>query len=180
MDQLLRFGSGDGGLKGWLYSFDPANQKSLFDNFKDLVPSTRRLLGASGGFSNYGTQALPSEVGTVNYTMWLHFYDEADGRAKLDALGEMASWGLQRLWKQPMGGGRERFCWAYLNNVNMSQKVENVPHKRMLVTITFHVPAPFWQSYPYEVKFINDGLLFDDGETAGGWTSTTYVLTDGT
>lgn len=174
MDTLMQFGGG--GLAGRQYIFDPARQVSLSDNFKDMVTSTVRMPGMRGGFSNYGSAALPSAIGTVSYTFWLYFNGSADATAQRQAVAAMAGWGWQRLYKQPEDPTqRPRWCWAYVNNEPINFNARERNFDRQQVTITFHVPDPHWYSHPFNVSQMDDGLVMDAGLTLAGWPGT--VLT---
>lgn len=174
MDVLTRYGNG--GLSGRVYDFDPENQVSLSDNFTNVVTRAERLPGVSGGFAAYGEEALPSEIGSISYTYWMHYESAAAGKAAVEALKALTEWGMQRLYKQPMGSGDVRFCYAAVNNVSANWNAESVNHRRMQVTITFHVPDPFWYSYPFDVLFMDAGLVMDAGLSMGGWTDTQFIL----
>ena len=178
MDTLLRFGSKS--AKGWEYVFDPERQVSLSDNFKDMVTATTQMPGMSGGFSSYGDGPLPGAIGSVSYTFWRYF--DGDGTAVRDAIAAMTGWGLQRLWKQPESADEKpRFCWAYINNEPINFNAEDRNQNRQRITITFHVPDPFWHSWPIDPEFLNTGLTFDDAPLLAGWQDTTYyVQTAGT
>jgi len=174
MDVLTRFGSG--GLGGRVYTFAPDNQISLSSNFANLVTRTERIPGANGGFGSYRDEALSSEIGSVSYSFWLYYDSMAEGKSARESLMAMADWGLQRLWMQPMGGGAGRWCWAVVNNITSNWNAQDMNHKRQRVTITFHVPDPFWYSYPFDAIYLDDGHVMDAGALMSGWASTQYVL----
>lgn len=175
MDVLTQFGSG--GANGRKYLFDTSQQVSLMRNFANVVPSTQRIPGASGGFNAYGSEPLPGEIGTLQVVFWMEYADAAAARAQYDAVQAMADWGLQRLWMQPAAlGAHERFCWAAVNSIDANFNVEDMPHRRMRVTVTFHVPDPVWYSFPFEVLYADAGHVADDGLAASGWTATQYIV----
>lgn len=175
MDTILRFG--DGGAAGRKFNFEPESQISLSDNFKDMVTATSRMPGISGGFNAYRGAALPGAIGTISYTFWMHFDadDPEETMRRRDALAGITNWGVQRLYKQSMSG-EIRWCWAVVNNAPINFNVNEVPHRRQRITITFHVPEPFWYRYPFEALHIDSGWTLDSGRTLGGWTNSQYVL----
>lgn len=186
MDTLLQFG--DGGLAGRQYDFEPKDQISLSSNFSDVVTQTVRVLGARGGFNQYGRGAAPpTEVGTISYTYWLYFDGVGDAIAQRDALMEMSDWGLQRLYMRPQDTGEVRWCWAMVNNSPANFNAAALNHRRMRVTVTFHVPDPHWYKHPYTITRLDEGYTLSDGRQVGGVTkhdltgATTIDLTvDGT
>lgn len=141
MDIVTRFGKGTR-----LYTFNPALQVSIRDNFRDLVPMTNRLPGLSGGYDELGARPAPASIGNVSVTMWVVGDTPAQVQAQIDALGAIADWGVQRLYKSPQGGAVERWCEARLNNIDYSQNPRNLPHVRQRVTLNFQVPNPGWQN----------------------------------
>lgn len=174
MDVLTRFGSG--GESGRVYTFTPDNQISLSNNFANMVTRTERIPGASGGFGSYRDEPLSSEIGSVSYSFWMYYNSASEGKSAREALMAIADWGLQRLWVRPMGGLGERWCWAVVNNITSNWNAQDVNHRRVRVTITFHVPDPFWYSYPFEAIYLDDGHVMDTGALMSGWASTQYVL----
>lgn len=167
MDTLLSFG--DGGLAGRRYVFDGRAQISFSSNFSDVVPQTARVLGARGGFNQYGRGvAPPTAVGTASYTYWLHFNDLGDAIAKRDALMAMSDWGLQRLYMRPQDTGEVRYCWAMVNNSPANFNARDVPWRRLRITITWHVPDPHWYRLPYAVARLDEGHTLSSGLQVAG------------
>lgn len=155
MDIVTRFGKGTR-----LYTFNPALQVSIRDNFRDLVPMTNRLPGLSGGYDELGARPAPASIGNVSLTMWVIGQTWDAVRIELDKIAAMADWGVQRLYKQSQtqmtwnsfnwGTGlwapELRWCEARLNNIDFSQNARNLPHVRQRVTINFQVPSAEWRS----------------------------------
>jgi phage-related protein len=177
MDTLIKYG--DGGISAREYLFDVSDQINLSDNFRDLQTSTERVVGANGGFNQYGQGALPGPIGRISYSMWMFFDNPADAIAQRNALGTATGWGLQRLYKLQQNTGNLLFCDAFISNAPHNFDVVDIPHRRQRVNITFHAPYPFWQSFPFDVDLMDTGLEMDDGLLMGGWTTTSYdVATD--
>lgn len=177
MDSLLWFG--DGGAAGRRFDFEPENQVSLSDNFKDMVTATSRMPGVSGGFNAYRGGALPSAVGTVSVTFWMHFAgDNAEAQRRRDALTSMAGWGIQRLYKQTAGGDI-RWCWAAVNNSPINFTARDVPHLQQRISVTFHVPDPFWYSLPYPPLRLDYGHRLDTGLTVPSGAQTFSISAPG-
>lgn len=143
MDSLLRYGEGTKE-----YTFVADNQINLANNFGDVVTQTVRMPGMSGGFNQYGNEPPPSEVGSINYSFWLYYNTPAEGVTARDNLFKMADWGLQKLFMLPQNdsGQDERWTYAIVNNIHANFNSQNLNQKRMLVSMTFHVPDPFWMS----------------------------------
>lgn len=154
MRTLISFGNGSR-----LYTFPTRSQVTFTDNFASMVTKTVRLAGMNGGYSNLGTGRGLSPIGTVRADNWLTFNDYVEASDKLDSLRQMADWGLQPLYMQPLYG-LPRFCFARLNDQQLQQDVRNVPHLRQKVPVVFEVPDPFW--YRTVSGF---GRLWDDGVT---------------
>lgn len=177
MDTLLKFG--DGGLAGREYVFNPDDQISLSNNFSDVVPQTARILGASGGFNQYGRSAPPTSIGTISYTYWLYFDNTADAIVKRDALMAASGWGLQRLYVKPQNGDDVRYTRALVNNSTANFNAADLNHRRMRVTITFHVPDPHWYRLPVDAPVLDTGMVLDDGHTLPTWP-TSYDVSSAT
>ncbi len=152
MNTLKRFGKGV-----TLYTFPVGQQVNYSDNFASLVTKTVRLAGVNGGFSNLGSGRGLSPIGTVRADIWLEFNDNVEATDKVASLRQMADWGLQPLFRQPLYGA-EQFCWARVNDIQLQQDVKNVPHMRLKVPVVFELPDPFW--YRTVSGF---GILWDDG-----------------
>ncbi len=156
MRTLLKFGSGSK-----LYTFPTRSQVIFTDNFASLVTKTVRMPGVNGGFSNLGTGRGLSPIGTVRVDNWLTFNDFVEATDKVDSLRQMADWGLQPLFMQPLYGPT-RFCFARLSDQQLQQNVHNTPHNRQKVPVVFEVPNPFW------CRTVSGfGQLWDDG--VGKW-----------
>ena len=172
MNILKRFGSGS-----QLYTFPTDSQVSYTDNFASLVTKTIRLPGVNGGFSNLGTGPGLSPIGTVRADIWLDFGDYVEATDKVASLRAMASYGLMPLVRQPLYGA-EQFCFARLNDAQLQQAVQNVPHRRLKVPLVFEVPDPFWYRPVRGFgKLWDDGVtLWDDGSS---WDADTgYVVSN--
>jgi hypothetical protein len=172
MDVATRFVGG-----GQEYAFTPDHQISLVDNFRNARLRMSQLPGVSGGYDEYGDDAAPGEVGSVQLSFWVHADTPVQMRARLDALGQMADWGLLRLYKTTMDGG-ERFCEARLQNLTYSQKAAELPRKRMQVQVTFSVPNPVWLTLSTEEATWGGGQTWGGGAIWGG-SANPATLVDG-
>lgn len=141
MDILKRFGE-TGSTQA--YGF-PLTQISFLDNFANLVTKTNRLAFSNGGFDELGMGRGLGEIGNVQAEFWLHYNDYNDGMTKLDAIRQMADWGVQRLFMQPIDqAASPRWCLARVNDIPAGQNVRDMPAKRQRVKVTFQVADPFW------------------------------------
>ena len=181
MDILTRFGAG-----AQLYEFGQANQISLRDNFRNVVPKTTRLPGVSGGFDEYGALPAPGEIGNVQVVFWVHAENVAEMTTLKDALGQLASWGVKRLYKQPVDTEQgQRYCEARINSIDYTDSVRDMPHLRQRVTMNFQVANPVWLEQGTETASWGDGTLWGSGAVWGGTaaanactgTSTDFTLT---
>lgn len=113
-------------------------------NFVDGVPATTRLPGLDGGWNDDGYQALPVAIGVVSFT----YYLLSDTRAGMDALRDaaraMQSYGLAKLICEPTDGGTDRYCWAYIHNMQLSERQDGHTDLWQPVHMVFHVPDPRW------------------------------------
>lgn len=165
MRTLLRFGNGSK-----LYTFPTRSQVTFTDDFDKMSNKIVRVAGVNGGYRNSGVGRGQSVGGTVKVDNWLTFNDYVEASDKLDSLRQMADWGLQPLWMQPLYG-LPRFCFAALNSAPLQQDVHNTPHDRQKIQVTFDVPDPFWYTAGTEVLWGSgwkwgDGTKWGEGATA--------------
>lgn len=167
MDKLLRFGSGN-----QLYEFPSDQQITLRDNFRDLVQRFTQVPGVSGGISEYGLSAPPRAIGSVQCLFEL-FVDETapedDQKTQMqtfkDKLGEMSSYGVKRLYKQPIDETRdEMYCYASISRVNYTE----TSNTRLAVQINWQVANPVWYTTGTEAPTWGDGSFWGDGLYWGG------------
>lgn len=164
MDTLLRFGSGTE-----LFTFTPADQISLRDNFRNVLARTTRMPGLSGGFDEYGQSPAPAEIGNVAYTFLYEATSSADMLAKKEALGRMKAFGKKRLYKQPVDAtADERYCEARVNSIDFTESVGERPDKRLRFTINFQVDNPYWYTQGTEAPEYGDGSIYGSGVAYGG------------
>lgn len=155
--RVLRFGS---------YSFEDGVIQ-FSDNFLDLVPRTMRLPGLSGGYSEDGSAAAVQEIGNVSYQHMVRAAHRQEMRAKLDALRALIGYGQQRLTIQPAPGDAERFCWANLNNIQISQNVNDQPAFSQAVQFNWQVTDPRWYSNTIGLAYWGEPT-WGDGSLWGG------------
>lgn len=165
MDTLRRFGIGDE-----LYTFEEDEQISLRDNFRDVVSRTSRLPGLSGAYNEFGTGPAPNENGNVRVEFWLQGDTAQALQTKLESMAAMEAWGTKRLVKWSYGGGEERYCEAYVQNIDFNMNVRDVPHKRLRIAVNFGVDNPVWLGGgTYTGGFLwGDGTLWGSGAKWGG------------
>lgn len=163
MDSILRFGSGDE-----LYEFEPEDQISLRDNFRDAVPRTTRLPGVSGGFDEFGSDPAPGEIGNVQVNIWIQAETEDEMTRKLQDIGSMPSFGVKRLFKRPMNGDPELYCNARINSIDYTGSARNLSHRNTSVQINFQVATPGWLSQGTESPLWGGGELWGGGAVWGG------------
>lgn len=152
--RLIRFGTGSA-----MYYF-PA-QTELSDNFGDLVQRATRLPGVSGGYRAYGDSPSPSEVGTLRTSFWLIPNNISELQGMVDAVNALKRRGVSRLYAQQRNSSSERWCFAEVSSIQISENVRDMPHLRQRVGMTFQVTDPFW----YEIN--NESWVWGDGTTWG-------------
>lgn len=162
---------GDGG--NYVYAF--SLQQTYSDNFKDTRPQVDRLMGVSGGVSQYGKNAPPRETGKVTLSFYLKAYDRAEMSAKRDAVNKMATWGEQLLWLRPTNYPTDpvRFCRAVINSIQMPEEPAKHTDLHQRVTVIWQVTDPRWLSWPGTVWYWDDGTLWD----AANWVEPRYSST---
>lgn len=157
-------------------------------NFADLVPATSRLPGLDGGFDEYGDEAAPSEIGNVSFEMVLTENNQAEMQRKRDALRGLARLGMQRLVVQTWDPDAAlRYCWARINNIQVSDNVNAVTHRVNRVQITFQVSSPRWQDVSESDAIYGQAVfgqfIFGGGigviETASGTSTDMTITNDG-
>ena len=156
-----------------LYSFNYVQTYS--DNFKAATPRVDRLMGVSGGLSQYGRNPAPGEVGKVTLSFMLKAYDRSEMTAKRDAVNAMRWWGEQLLWLQPTNYPTEvqRFCRAVVNDIQMPEEPARHTDLHQRVTMNFQVADPRWLSWPGSLWYWDDGTLWD----AQNWVEPRYSST---
>jgi hypothetical protein len=152
MHTLLRFGNGSR-----LYTFPTGSQITYSDDFDKLNNKLVQMVGSNSRLSSLGMGRGQSAGGMVKADVWLEFDDYAEATDKVNSIRQMADWGLQQLWRQPLVG-KPQFCWARLSSESLNQDVKNVPHKRQRIPLVFDVPDPFWHR-----TVSGAGFLWDDG-----------------
>lgn len=141
------------------YTF-PETRMTLFqDNFSNTTPKTIKLIRQDGGFNEDRDMPAPSVIGKVDIGFYLDPDDPTDLDELRDAVSEMASWGIKKLWYRPSDGGTERYCWAISNNILMPQTVSDNSEYYQKVTLYFQVPFPRWIAKKYTGWEIGDGSL---------------------
>lgn len=114
------------------------------DTFNNLTPRTVRMVGAAGGFDQYGTVPAPAEIGQVAITFELVASSRGDMQAKIDEVAALSRLGLKKLYYQPEGSLNERWCYARVNNISISRRPSANTEFWQTIIITFQVPDPHW------------------------------------
>lgn len=139
------------------------------DNFGELVPQTTRMPGSDGGFDAYGDLSPPKQIGAVQAQMSLYAANETIATQLTDALSELVSWGVGRLYQAPTDPNQaERWCWAKLTSAPHS--INNAQHEDYLrsLRLSFQVTDPHWYSqgtWPWQW---GDGTKWNSKRWGGG------------
>ncbi len=160
---LVRYGAGRR-----VYTF-PAGLLGAADiHFRDPVTNTTRLPAMDGGFDTYGDGAAPQAVGSLSVNFALVSADGMDMDAQRDAVLSLQGWRKQPLWFQPTDGGApERFCWAKVSNISLTQKENDLSDYQQAVSINFQVSDPHWYVNRYEAPLWG-AFDWGDGSLWGG------------
>lgn len=161
-------------------------------NFGDGVPQTVRLPNMHGGWNENGWGVLPQAIGVVNCGFRLYATTRAEMDALRDAVWLMRSYGLAQLIKQPtLLSDTQRFCYAQIHNISMSERKDEHTDLIQDVRVIFHVPDPHWYAdddhSPWTFAdghaFDDPGLTFGDGGqdiVASGTSTSDTIMNDGT
>jgi len=154
---IARFGTTTG------KRYDFYNITAWNDNFGNYVPNVSRLMGVSGGISQYGTRPAPREVGNVSITTMLTAASLRDMQTQLDNIRKMGAWGVQDLWLIPDDPTLpHRFCMASTNGIPISRNADQFTETLISVTLAFQVADPRWLSYPGSgIWYWDDGSVWD-------------------
>lgn len=136
MLSIIRFGD---------YGFDVSRQQTYTDTFRSAIEASHRVYNAQGEIDQFGIGDSPTGKGeiTINYIVIGNVI------RTLQQLGRLKSAGTARLVSRALNG-EEYYLEAKIRNVQYTQDVQNVPHERQLVTITWTAYTPFWLSEPDE------------------------------
>lgn len=139
MAGITRFEAG-----GNTYTFptNPGDQ-DFRTNFAELVARSSRMPGVSGGYDEFGTGRAPSAVGNVQHSFYLVSDTRSGMQTLRDAVYQMANWGVGRLI-QTMQDATERWCWARVNNITMSERRHQHSDLFQQVQMSWQVSDPYW------------------------------------
>lgn len=134
----VQFGSGE----DWRYVF-PTKVQSFRDNFANVRPATSTVIGVSGGIDNYGRGVHPTEYGNVTLSFWITAAADQDVlEAERDLMKGMVALGTQALIYQH--DDEYRWCWAYINSVDITMNASDAPANYQRVQMNFRVDDPTW------------------------------------
>lgn len=164
----------------------PKFQSTYSDNAGNKILTTTRLPGKDGGFRALGFGSSPVEIGRLQGTFTLTAENREDMEAKRDAIRGLAHYGLDMLVVQPSDPlADNRFCWAEVNYIGMTQNNSEHTDLWQTVSITWQLADPFFYGGQYGgITFadnyqFNDGLSFGDGSleigASGAETDTDVV-----
>ena len=157
--------------RGNTYTFptNPGDQ-DFRTNFGELVARTSRMPGVSGGFDEYGSGRAPSAVGNIQFSFWLVSDTLSGMQALRDAVYPMADWGAGRLI-QTMQDGTERWAWARVNNITMSEKRHMHSDLFQQVQMSFQASNPYWYRPGNEAVW--------DGAATAAWDNASAIWDGG-
>jgi len=131
------------GISGRVYNFQYVESAS--PHFGGLNTQVTRLPGISGGYDEYGSGRTPGTTGDVAVTFNLLAPHRTELTALQDAVMAMQDWGTLPLYMQPEDLSQsERFTWARVNNIDMSESSKDGTEYLQPVTVHFQVADPFW------------------------------------
>lgn len=185
--RLVRFIARDGEYRL------PAQSSGLL-TFGEVVPSTKKLAGMSGGFDEYRGNRSPSAIGNVRAEWWINPNSKTYITDQKDDANAMLGWGKGLLFVRPENAldvRRDvRFARARINNIQMPENVANLPHLRQQATGQWQVSDPAWYGIEpnsldpsYNLAkwwYMDDGLYLDAGLTMGGPRRTVTIANGGT
>jgi hypothetical protein len=131
------------GISGRVYTFQYVESAS--PHFGGLNTQVTRLPGISGGYDEFGFGRTPGATGDIPVTFTLLAPHRSELTALQDAVMAMQDWGIQPLYMQPEDTTlAERFTWARVNNIEMSESAKEGTEYLQQVTVHFQVSDPFW------------------------------------
>lgn len=114
-------------------------------HFGGVNAQVTRLPGVSGGIDEYGTGLAPDSTGDIALTFYLLAPRRTELTALQDAVNAMKGWGIQPLYMQPEDVSlSERWCWARVNDIQMSESAKDGTEYLCQVNMHFQVTDPFW------------------------------------
>lgn len=160
------------------------NVQDQQDNFANIVPRTRRILFADGGFDEFGQSSAPAEVGNLQAQIVLRVTTKSDMTAKVDNLRKLSRDGKGFLFME-VEDGTTRWCRARVNNI--STPVSEKTHSDYIIRaqVAFQVNDPHWYvtntEDPAWGEFTWGDFTYGGTATANvvAGTSTDFVVTAG-
>lgn len=159
------------------YTFptSPADQ-DFNTNFKNLITKVTRGIGTNGGVDEYGMGRSPSDVGNVQFSIYLVSQTRSGMQTLRDSLNTICDWGVGRLVDNI--NGTERWCWARISSDNIKEDRHKHSDLQQKVQLTFQVSDPFW--YTAGSEGVLWGASTWGGATWDGTASPTTITTTGT
>jgi len=124
-------------------SYAIENVQDQQDNFANVVPRTRRIVGSDGGFDEFGTDPAPAEIGNLQTQIVLRAKVEADMTAKVDNLRKLSRVSKGFLFME-LEDGTIRWAKARVNNI--STPVSEDGHSGYIIRarVAFQLSDPHW------------------------------------
>lgn len=131
------------GISSRVYTFQYV--ESATPHFGGVNSQITKLPGQSGGYNEYGFGAPPDPTGDIPVTFTLLAPHRTELTALQDAVNAMKYWGTQPLYMQPEDTTLpERWTWALVNNIEMSESAKDGTEYLQQVTVHFQVADPYW------------------------------------
>ena len=124
-------------------SYTLGNVQDQQDNFANVVPRTRRVIGSDGGFDEFGTSPAPAEIGNLQAQIVLRVNTQSDMTAKMDNLRKISRGSKGFLYMQ-MEDDTIRWAKARVNSI--STPVSETTHSEYIIRarLAFQLSAPHW------------------------------------
>lgn len=147
---------------------DECRLQAYVDNFAELVVTTNRMLGVSGGFTENPDNQVLQEVGFVRQDFVLVAETASDMEAKRDKANGLLTLGTQKLVMRPTNYPTDnpRYCMARLMRVDMPEQEQNYTNLRQPGSFYWRVEDPRWKDdndlagYTYQAIGLSSSFTF--------------------
>ena len=174
-------------LIGFVYdneSYTLENVQDQQDNFANVVPRTRRVIGSDGGFDEFGTSPAPAEIGNLQSQIVLWVTTESQMTAKMDSLRKISR-GSKGFLYMELEDGTIRWAKARVNSI--STPVSEKEHSGYVIRarLAFQLSDPHWYinnaEEPLWGQFTWGNFTYGGGASANAvsGTSTDFTITVG-